>query len=222
MTTATTATAQPGTRASARERLLAAANELFYAEGVQTVGIDRIIDRAGVARGSLYNVFGSKEELVAAYLASRHEARPAGSRRPSTGMTIRARRSWPSSTPRPSCSSSPTSTAAPSSPRPPRLAPVASSNTPLTNSGHGSGPCSPVSPRRPAPRIRSASADSSIFSMTARDWPRAWTIATRDRPADTRGRRGTARCRTRGSSQIDGTRQVGSGGHRCLRIAPHD
>ena len=73
MTTATTATAQPGTRASARERLLAAANELFYAEGVQTVGIDRIIDRAGVARGSLYNVFGSKEELVAAYLASRHD-----------------------------------------------------------------------------------------------------------------------------------------------------
>ena len=60
MTTATTATAQPGTRVSARERLLAAANELFYAEGVQTVGIDRIIDRAGVARGSLYNVFGSK------------------------------------------------------------------------------------------------------------------------------------------------------------------
>jgi AcrR family transcriptional regulator len=60
-------------RPSARERLLAAANELFYAEGVQTVGIDRIIERAGVARGSLYNVFGSKEELVAAYLASRHD-----------------------------------------------------------------------------------------------------------------------------------------------------
>jgi AcrR family transcriptional regulator len=58
---------------SARERLLAAANELFYAEGVQTVGIDRVIERAGVARGSLYNVFGSKEELVAAYLASRHD-----------------------------------------------------------------------------------------------------------------------------------------------------
>ena len=60
-------------RASARERLLAAADELFYAEGVQTVGIDRIIERAGVAKGSLYNVFGSKEELVAAYLASRHD-----------------------------------------------------------------------------------------------------------------------------------------------------
>jgi AcrR family transcriptional regulator len=60
-------------RASARERLLAAANELFYAEGIQTVGIDRIIERAGVAKASLYNVFGSKEELVAAYLAARHE-----------------------------------------------------------------------------------------------------------------------------------------------------
>jgi AcrR family transcriptional regulator len=67
------APAQTEHRASARERLLAAANELFYAEGVQTVGIDRIIERAGVAKGSLYNVFGSKEELVAAYLASRHE-----------------------------------------------------------------------------------------------------------------------------------------------------
>jgi AcrR family transcriptional regulator len=70
---AATAPAQTKHRASARERLLAAANELFYAEGVQTVGIDRIIERAGVAKGSLYNVFGSKEELVAAYLASRHD-----------------------------------------------------------------------------------------------------------------------------------------------------
>ena len=59
--------------ASARERLLEAADELFYTEGVQTVGIDRIIERAGVAKASLYNVFGSKEGLVAAYLASRHD-----------------------------------------------------------------------------------------------------------------------------------------------------
>ncbi len=61
-------------RASARERLLAAANELFYAEGVHTVGIDRIIEHAGVAKASLYNLFGSKEQLEAAYLSSRHEA----------------------------------------------------------------------------------------------------------------------------------------------------
>jgi AcrR family transcriptional regulator len=57
---------------SARERLLAAANELFYAEGVHTVGIDRVIEKAGVAKASLYNTFGSKDELVRAYLESRH------------------------------------------------------------------------------------------------------------------------------------------------------
>ncbi|MER6345161.1 TetR/AcrR family transcriptional regulator [Streptomyces sp. NPDC001595] len=53
---------------SARERLLDAANELFYSEGVQSVGIDRVIEQAGVAKASLYNTFGSKEELVTAYL----------------------------------------------------------------------------------------------------------------------------------------------------------
>jgi AcrR family transcriptional regulator len=57
---------------SARERLLAAADELFYREGVQTVGIDRIISHAGVAKASLYNTFGSKEMLVRAYLEHRH------------------------------------------------------------------------------------------------------------------------------------------------------
>ncbi|MEO8840231.1 MAG: TetR/AcrR family transcriptional regulator [Kofleriaceae bacterium] len=60
---------------SARERLLAAANELFYEEGVHTVGIDRVIERAGVAKASLYSTFGSKEELVRAYLLQRAEAR---------------------------------------------------------------------------------------------------------------------------------------------------
>ncbi len=59
-------------RLPARERLLAAANELFYNEGVHTVGIDRIIEQAGVAKASLYNTFGSKDELVRAYLETRH------------------------------------------------------------------------------------------------------------------------------------------------------
>ncbi len=58
-------------RPSARERLLAAANELFYNEGVHTVGIDRVIEQAGVAKASLYNTFGSKDELVRAYLDAR-------------------------------------------------------------------------------------------------------------------------------------------------------
>ncbi|HZZ94215.1 MAG TPA: helix-turn-helix domain-containing protein [Usitatibacter sp.] len=62
---------------SARERLLAAAAELFYAEGINTVGIDRIIERAGVAKASLYDTFGSKDELIRAYLADRAAARQA-------------------------------------------------------------------------------------------------------------------------------------------------
>jgi AcrR family transcriptional regulator len=67
------AAAKPVARASARERLLASANELFYSEGVQTVGIDRIIEHAGVAKASLYNTFGGKEGLVRAYLESRDD-----------------------------------------------------------------------------------------------------------------------------------------------------
>jgi AcrR family transcriptional regulator len=64
-----------GKRASARERLLAAADELFYSEGVNTVGIDRVIERAGVAKASLYDCFGSKDELIRAYLQGRLLAR---------------------------------------------------------------------------------------------------------------------------------------------------
>jgi len=69
--------ASPSTtrKPSARDRLLAAADELFYAEGIHTVGIDRVIERAGVAKASLYSTFGSKEELVRAYLEGRHALR---------------------------------------------------------------------------------------------------------------------------------------------------
>jgi len=63
------------TRPSARQRLLDAADRLFYAEGVHTVGIDRIIAEAGVAKGSLFYNFSGKDELVAAYLATRYERR---------------------------------------------------------------------------------------------------------------------------------------------------
>ena len=65
------------TRVSARDRLLAAADELFYAEGINNVGIDRVIEHAGVAKASLYAHFRSKDELVRAYLQDRHEVRKA-------------------------------------------------------------------------------------------------------------------------------------------------
>jgi AcrR family transcriptional regulator len=60
-------------RVSARERLLAAASELFYAEGVHTVGVDRIVAHAGVAKATLYTIFGNKDGLVEAYLTGRHQ-----------------------------------------------------------------------------------------------------------------------------------------------------
>jgi len=59
----------------ARERLLAAADKLFYAEGINTVGIDRVIEEADVAKATLYASFGSKEALVVAYLQRRLERR---------------------------------------------------------------------------------------------------------------------------------------------------
>jgi len=64
-------------RLSARERLLAAAGELFYENGINTVGIDRIIEHAGVAKASLYDCFGSKDELIRSYLEERSQARKA-------------------------------------------------------------------------------------------------------------------------------------------------
>lgn len=57
---------------SARDRLLEAADRLFYNEGVHRVGIDRVLAEAGVAKGSLYYNFGGRDDLVRTYLANRH------------------------------------------------------------------------------------------------------------------------------------------------------
>jgi AcrR family transcriptional regulator len=52
----------------ARQRLLDAATDLFYSEGIHSVGVDRIIDAAGVTRATMYKQFDGKEGLVLAYL----------------------------------------------------------------------------------------------------------------------------------------------------------
>ncbi|HWA66165.1 MAG TPA: TetR/AcrR family transcriptional regulator [Mycobacteriales bacterium] len=72
---ASTARRSDTDRGTARERLLAAADELFYEHGVHTVGIDTVIARAGVAKASLYSSFGSKDALIEAYLLRRYEER---------------------------------------------------------------------------------------------------------------------------------------------------
>ncbi|WP_019180463.1 TetR/AcrR family transcriptional regulator [Microbacterium yannicii] len=52
----------------ARQRLLQAATDLFYNEGIHSVGVDRIIEVAGVTRATMYKQFSGKEGLVLAYL----------------------------------------------------------------------------------------------------------------------------------------------------------
>ena len=55
--------------ASARERILATASELFYREGIRAIGVDTVVERSGVSKTSLYRQFESKEALIAAVAA---------------------------------------------------------------------------------------------------------------------------------------------------------
>ena len=55
-----------------RDRLLDAADRLFYREGVRAVGIDRVLAEADAAKASLYQHFGCKDQLVASYLDRRN------------------------------------------------------------------------------------------------------------------------------------------------------
>jgi AcrR family transcriptional regulator len=56
----------------ARQRILDAAAEMFYRDGIRAVGIDTIIARSGVAKMSLYRNFPSKDALVSAWLDDRN------------------------------------------------------------------------------------------------------------------------------------------------------
>lgn len=57
----------------ARERILAAAHELFYRDGFRATGIDRIIAEASVTKVTFYRHFPSKHDLIRAFLGYRHE-----------------------------------------------------------------------------------------------------------------------------------------------------
>lgn len=61
-----------GRKPSGRQRILDVADSLLYTGGLNLVGVDRIIDEAGVAKATLYRNFGSKDALVDAYLEARH------------------------------------------------------------------------------------------------------------------------------------------------------
>src|SRR5919106_2817921 len=57
----------------AADRILRAASEMFYREGIRAVGVDAIAAEADVTKKTLYEKFGSKDRLVAAYLRARDE-----------------------------------------------------------------------------------------------------------------------------------------------------
>jgi len=63
----------PPSNSDARERLVAAAYELFSRQGVQAVGVDAIIERSGVARQTMYRHFASKQDLVLVFLERREQ-----------------------------------------------------------------------------------------------------------------------------------------------------
>ena len=54
-----------------RERLIEAASELFYAQGLRAVSADKIIERVGTTKVTFYRHFRTKDELVVAYLQGR-------------------------------------------------------------------------------------------------------------------------------------------------------
>ncbi|ANH40479.1 Bacterial regulatory protein, tetR family [Nocardioides dokdonensis FR1436] len=55
----------------AARRILDAAAVLFYEQGITAVGVDLVAERSGVTKRTLYDRFGSKQQLVAAYLLER-------------------------------------------------------------------------------------------------------------------------------------------------------
>jgi AcrR family transcriptional regulator len=56
------------TSAETREHILEVADELFYREGIRATGIDKVASAAEVAPTTLYRLFASKDDLVAAYV----------------------------------------------------------------------------------------------------------------------------------------------------------
>ena len=63
----------PVSAQSARERAIGAAYELFSRKGVRAVGVDAVIEEAGIAKATLYRNFSSKENLALAFLDRREQ-----------------------------------------------------------------------------------------------------------------------------------------------------
>jgi AcrR family transcriptional regulator len=67
-------TATAGARLQARQRILDTAYDLFSSRGIRAVGIEEVIERAQVAKATLYRHFRTKDDLVLAFLKQREQA----------------------------------------------------------------------------------------------------------------------------------------------------
>ena len=63
----------PAKNSAARERLLETAARIFYAEGINTVGVGRIVEEADVTLATFYRHFPKKQDLILAYLQRVHD-----------------------------------------------------------------------------------------------------------------------------------------------------
>ncbi|GIF72422.1 TetR/AcrR family transcriptional regulator [Asanoa siamensis] len=61
-------------RDEVRERVLASARRLFYGNGINVTGVDRLSEDAGVSKRTLYQRFRTKDELITAYLRQQTES----------------------------------------------------------------------------------------------------------------------------------------------------
>jgi AcrR family transcriptional regulator len=55
----------------AKNRILETANELFYGDGIRTVGVDRLISESSVTKATFYKHYGSKDRLIIQYMRNR-------------------------------------------------------------------------------------------------------------------------------------------------------
>ena len=63
----------PHNQVQVRDRILETASALFYRQGVRAVGVDLVVEKAGVAKTSLYRHFKTKDDLIAAFLEREDE-----------------------------------------------------------------------------------------------------------------------------------------------------
>jgi AcrR family transcriptional regulator len=132
----------------ARQRLLDAADELFYRQGMHRVSIDRVIEKAGVPAETLREAFGSTDELVRAYLRACHtRLQDALANSPATAHPVSA--SWARSKSRGSRLSNPVFAGARWWPPAPKHYRAKWSRKSSPNTATGYTTCSSILPSRP-------------------------------------------------------------------------